>query len=106
AVPAPRYPAYARRGFFELCAVTALVLPMLLVAHWLLRPESPREALAFAVLAGAQALLVLVMLVSALERMRLYREEYGLNELRFYTTAFMLWLGVLLVGVVGNALSC
>jgi hypothetical protein len=41
--------------------------------------------------------LVLVMLVSALERMRLYRLEYGLTELRFYTTAFMIWLGALLV---------
>jgi hypothetical protein len=36
--------------------------------------------------------------------MRLYREEYGLTELRFYTTAFMLWLGVLLVAFVATVL--
>ena len=87
------YAEYARRGFFELVTVAALVLPLLLVAHWLLRPEGRAEARLFAALAGLQVVLVLVMLVSALERMRLYRAEYGLTEQRFYTTAFMAWLG-------------
>lgn len=91
------YAEYARRGFFELVTVAALVLPLLLVAHWLLRPEGRAEARMFVALAGVQVVLVLVMLVSALERMRLYREEYGLTELRFYTTAFMAWLGLLLL---------
>src|SRR3712207_1338717 len=31
------YAEYARRGFFELVTVTALVLPLLLLAHWFLR---------------------------------------------------------------------
>jgi Domain of unknown function (DUF4173) len=103
-VPGLTYSAYARRGFFELCAVTALVLPMLLVAHWLHRAQTRTQARSFAILAGTQALLVLVMLVSAFERMRLYREEYGLTELRFYTTAFMLWLGVLLMVFMATVL--
>src|SRR5262249_52632232 len=33
------YAQYARRGFFELVTVAALVLPLLLFAHWLLRRE-------------------------------------------------------------------
>jgi hypothetical protein len=103
-VPGLTYSAYARRGFFELCAVAALVLPMLLAAHWLLRAETRAEARTFALLAGAQVLLVLLMLISAFERMRLYREEYGLTELRFYTTAFMLWLGVVLVVFMATVL--
>ncbi len=103
-VPGLTYSAYARRGFFELSAVTALVLPLLLVAHWLLRPETRTKARTFAILAGTQALFVLVMLASAFERMRLYREEYGLTELRFYTTAFMLWLGVLIVVFMATVL--
>src|SRR5262249_17966280 len=88
---------YAGGGFFELTAGTALVLPLLLVAHWLLRPERRTDVRTFAVLAGVQVALVLVMLASAFERMRLYRMEFGLTELRFYTTAFMLWLAVVLI---------
>ena len=91
------YSEYARRGFFELVTVVALVLPLLLAAHWLFEPKSRSETRTFGVLAGFQVVLVLVMLASALERMRLYRAEYGLTQQRFYSTAFMAWLGVLLV---------
>jgi hypothetical protein len=99
------YAEYARQGFFELVAVTALVLPVLLAAHWLLNPETRGQKGTFAVLAGIQVLLVLVMLASALERMRLYRAEYGLTELRFYTTAFMAWLAVLLIAFLATVLA-
>jgi hypothetical protein len=98
------YAEYARHGFFELVGVTALVLPLLLAAHWLLAPARARTTLVFAGLAGVQVVLVLVMLASALERMRLYQQEYGLTQLRFYTTAFMLWIGVLLVWLLVTVL--
>ena len=89
------YAEYARRGFFELVAVTALALPTLLLAHWLLRSGS-RERV-FRVLAGALVALLFVVMASALQRMYLYLEEYGLTELRLYATIFMAWLAVVLV---------
>ena len=89
------YAEYARRGFFELVAVTALALPTLLLAHWLLRSGS-RERV-FRVLAGALVALLFVVMASALQRMYLYLEEYGLTELRLYATFFMAWLAVVLV---------
>ena len=88
------FSAYARRGFFELVTVAGLVLPLLLVADWVLRRERPRDERTFRVLAGAQVALLFVMMASALHRMRLYQDAYGLTELRLYTTVFMLWLGV------------
>ncbi|MHB8652622.1 MAG: DUF4153 domain-containing protein [Terriglobia bacterium] len=91
------YADYARRGFFELVAVAALVLPLLLVVHWLLRKDNKKSERIFRVLAGAQILLLFVIMASALERMRLYEQEFGLTELRLYTTAFMGWLAVVFV---------
>ena len=85
---------YARGGFFELVTVAGLVLPMLLFADWIVRRESPSHARLFRWLAGAQVALLFVIMGSALHRMRLYQGAYGLTELRLYTTAFMLWLGV------------
>jgi hypothetical protein len=38
-----------------------------------------------------------VIMASAVARMRLYQSEYGLTELRLYTTAFMFWLGLVFV---------
>jgi len=88
------YAEYARRGFFELVTVAALVLPFLLVVHWLLRrDDAPGQGL-FRWLAGIQVGLLFVIMASAFQRMRLYQAEYGLSEQRFYPTAFMGWLVV------------
>jgi hypothetical protein len=86
------YAEYARRGFFELVAVAALSLPLLLIADWSLDQRDAVRVRRFRQLAGLMLLLLDVMLASALFRMRLYTAEYGLTELRFYTTAFMGWL--------------
>lgn len=59
---------YARRGFGELVTVAALVLPILLVSHWLLRKDSPAHEKIYRVLAGIQIALLFVIMVSASPR--------------------------------------
>jgi hypothetical protein len=44
--------------------------------------------------------LVIVMLVSAFQRLVLYEAAYGFSRLRTYTHVFMIWLALLLVAVV------
>lgn len=90
------YAEYARRGFFELTWVAGLVLPLLLITHALLqrRDHAAVAERIFRTLAGTQVALLFVIMASAVARMRLYQSEYGLTELRLYTTAFMLWLGL------------
>lgn len=90
------YAEYARRGFFELVVVTALVLPLLLLAHWLFRSDNRARERFFKVLAGSLLVLLLIIMASALYRMWLYLQAFGLTELRFYATAFMIWLAVVL----------
>ena len=92
---------YARHGFFELVLVVALVVPMLLVADWLVAEKNRT----FRILAAAQVALVLVIGASALRRMQLYRDEFGLTEQRLYTTAFMIWVAVLLLWLVATVLT-
>jgi hypothetical protein len=91
------YAIYARRGFFELVTVAALVLPLLLGAHWLLRKDEPRAERIFRLLAGLQIGLLFVMMGSAMYRMRLYQLCCGLTELRVYTMAFMIWLALVFI---------
>jgi hypothetical protein len=87
---------YARRGFGELVAVAALVLPLLLLSHWLLRRQAKRLETVFRVLAGIQVALVFVIMASAVQRLVLLTgvEGYGLTTVRFYPMVFMLWLAV------------
>ena len=95
---------YARLGFFELVAVTALTLPMLLAADWLLDRQDASELRQFRRLTAAVLVLLALMLASAYHRMLLYRSYYGLTEDRFYTLAFMTWLGVLLAWFAATVL--
>ncbi len=86
------YAVYARQGFFELVTVASLVLPLLLSLHTFRPRQNPAQEKMFSILAGIMVLLLFVIMASALGRMSLYRSEYGLTELRVYTTAFMFWL--------------
>jgi hypothetical protein len=88
------YAEYARRGFFELVTVAALLLPLLLLLHWLLRREEPGRERGFRILAGVLLALLFMVMASALQRMWIYQQQYGLTELRIYTTAFMGWLAL------------
>lgn len=91
---------YARRGFFELSVVAALVLPLLILAHSLLRAP----ARSFIVLALVLIGLLFIIVASALLRMGLYMQIFGLTELRIYTTAFMLWLAFTFVWFIATTL--
>ena len=51
----------------------------------------------FRALAGAQVLMLFVIMASAVQRMRLYQSEYGLTQLRLYTTVFMGWLAIVFI---------
>ncbi|HEX6693889.1 MAG TPA: DUF4173 domain-containing protein [Longimicrobiales bacterium] len=90
------YADYARRGFFELVAATALVVPVLLIAEWAAAEDASRRR---ALRIAATVLVVLLggVLASAAYRMKLYQDAYGLTEDRLYGSVFMVWLTFLLV---------
>ena len=91
------YSSYARRGFFELVWLAMLLLPSLMVARWLVRDAGRRAQCVFRVLAGILVVSVLVIGVSAIHRMVLYVEAYGLTELRLYSSVFMLWMAAVYI---------
>jgi hypothetical protein len=94
------YSEYARRGFGELIAVAFFSLLLILSASGVTRREKKSQRRVFSSLASAIVVLVLVMLVSAFQRLLLYETAYGFSRLRTYTHIFMPWLALLLVAVV------
>jgi hypothetical protein len=97
------YAEYARRGFFELVAVSGLVVGLVLAVDWLTqRPgaRSRRLDLLNLMLIGQTG----VVVASAVVRMRLYTDEFGLTELRLYTLVFMVWLAFVLAWTLGTVI--
>jgi hypothetical protein len=90
---------YARRGFEELILVAALVLPILLLSHWLLRKDSPVNEKIYRILAGVQIGLLFVIMISATQRLMLLTGNlgYGLTTVRFYPMAFMVLLALVFI---------
>ncbi|NBF00037.1 DUF4153 domain-containing protein, partial [Nonomuraea sp. K271] len=98
------YAEYARQGFFQLVVVSVFVLGIVAVAGGLLKAER-RERWMLAGLLAMLCGLTMVVLVSALHRMNLYTDAYGLSRLRLSVQATVWWLGalftlVLLAGAV------
>jgi hypothetical protein len=94
------YSEYARKGFGELVAVAFFSLLLLLGLGAITRRENDTQRRAFSGIGVALVGLVIVMLVSAFQRLVLYETAYGFSRLRTYTHVFMIWLGLLLVTVV------
>lgn len=90
---------YARRGFGELVAVAALVLPILLLSHWLLRKDKTINEKIFRILAGIQIALLFVIMISAAQRLLLLTGNlgYGLTTVRLYPMIFMIWLALIFI---------
>jgi hypothetical protein len=96
----PTFAEYARRGFWQLLAVTALTVAVLAVAgRWAPR-ELPADRALIRALLGGLAALCLVVVASALYRMHTYERAYGFTRLRVVVSVCELWLGVVLVMVL------
>jgi hypothetical protein len=91
------YAEYARRGFFELTGVAALLLPVLLGAQALIPASDVRTLRLYRRLAVPLLVLLGAIMVSAGARMSLYIQYYGISTDRLYATAFMIWLAMVFV---------
>ncbi|MGW7517094.1 DUF4153 domain-containing protein [Streptomyces sp. NPDC054796] len=91
------YAEYARQGFWQLLSATLLTLVVIAFAlRWAPRGRQSDGALVRGVL-GTLCLLTLVVVVSALRRMDLYVDAYGLTRLRLSVFGMELLLGVVIV---------
>ncbi|MFH8489781.1 DUF4153 domain-containing protein [Streptomyces longisporoflavus] len=91
------YSEYARQGFWQLLLATLLTLVVIVLAlRWAPRDGARDRGLVRAVL-GTLCVLTLVVVASAVRRMDMYVDAYGLTRLRVSVVAVELWLGLVIV---------
>jgi hypothetical protein len=95
------YAQHARGGFWQLLTVTGLTLLVLAGAvRWAPR-DTARDRTLIRVVLGALAGLTCVIVASALYRMNVYSDTYGLTRLRVLVWLCELWLGVVFLLIIG-----
>jgi hypothetical protein len=99
------YAGYARSGFFQLLAVAALTLGVLLVLRACADLQTSWAARWFPMLAVVASVLTLAIDGVALHRLALYERAYGLTMLRLYSQVAAVWIGVLFVFMALAALG-
>jgi hypothetical protein len=88
------YAEYARRGFFELCAVSGINLGVIGAAHLIVKRDKIK------ILKAETAVLcvfTIALIATAMSKMAMYIDYYGLTRLRVYTSWFMILLLLLFV---------
>jgi hypothetical protein len=87
------YAEYARHGFWQLLAAAALTLTV--VGGAVVFATTPRRAerVVLRLLLGVLCALTIIVLISALRRLWLYEEAFGLTRLRLLAEAIAVWLG-------------
>lgn len=88
---------YARKGFFELVAVTLINLVLLIGNMYFIKASGKKLDRAVKILNTILVMSTFIMLLSAHFRMSLYEDAYGFTYLRVLTHAFMGYLFVLFV---------
>ncbi len=100
------YAAYAREGFFELCTISVINLCMLVATGMFTkRPateegKAPVASLAVRILHGTLAVCTLILIATAMSKLVLYIDAYGLTVKRVYAAWLMVLLGLVFVLVI------
>lgn len=98
------YSDYAHQGFWQLLAAAALTLTVIGATLVAATTRDRRERALRNALLASLCLLTLVVLASALRRLDLYEEAYGLSRLRLAADSVALWLGGLFALVLAAGL--
>ena len=91
------YAEFARRGFFELCAVSVINAVVMLCVSSFAKRNGGEKPLGARIYCVVYAVASLCFTGIAISKMLLYIAKFGLTRLRVYTTVFIVMLAVLFV---------
>lgn len=91
------YAQYAREGFFQLCTVCVFNAILLVCLQAFMRRAEGEKGILRRILAGIISLFTLILIATALSKMVLYIDAYGMTRNRILATWMILLLAVVFV---------
>ena len=94
------YAQYARKGFFEMSVVAVINLALVFLSLILAKKENGKVCCGVKILLTFISLFTLIIISTAISKMLLYIDTYGMTVLRLTTSAFMVFLAVVFLSAV------
>ena len=94
------YAQYARKGFFEMCAVALINLCLIFLSLLLAKKENGKVCNGLRILLTFISIFTLIIIATAISKMVLYIETYGMTVIRLTTSAFMLFLAIVFISTI------
>ncbi len=92
--------AYARRGFFEMSVIAAINFAVILICRIFTKRENKKAIASVNALSVFIGAFTLMIIATALSKMFLYINSFGMTRLRITTSMFMLFLAVLFIALM------
>lgn len=96
------YAEYAREGFFQLCTVAVINFIIILCVILFMRRKENKKSVLLKILCLIISVFTLILISTALSKMFLYIEYYGLTHKRIYSTWFMVVLAIVFLLITLN----
>lgn len=94
------YAEYARSGFFELCAVSVINFLIIIAIAVFQRREKQGEVMFLRLANVTISAMTLILIGTAMSKMWLYINRYGLTEKRVLSSWFMLVLALIYIAII------
>ncbi len=92
--------AYARRGFFEMSVIAIINFIIIFATLLLSRKKNGKINLVSRILCTFICIFTLLIITTALSKMFLYINNFGMTELRITTSVFMVFLAVVFIALL------
>ena len=94
------YAQYARKGFFEMCVIAVINIIIVSIAMLISKKKNGNICIGIKFLATFFGGFTLIIISTAISKMVLYISAYGMTVLRLTTSAFMLFLAIVFIGLI------
>lgn len=93
---------YARKGFFEMCVIAVINLMLVVAAMTLAKKKNGKVSHPIKAVCSFISLFTLIIIATAVSKMVLYIGSFGMTVLRLTTSAFMVFLAVVFLALIGR----
>lgn len=94
------YAGYARRGFFELCVIAVINLMVIFLINLLSKHKGKSKPILLKLYSTVISVFTLFIISTAISKMVMYIGQYGLTQLRIYTSWFMILLAIAFIFII------